>query len=558
MAIPENYIDKITKDGESRDICPAADKVRVGNENFDGTNLDDVLNEIAEEMDNAGDGTVTGVKVGNTTYDPDSETGVVDISPAIHDVSGKANKSEMSIVPGTGANADKTTITLKEGTSATVLTQHQDISNKANSSEVVKGINDSNGNPLPKNQDGTITLPAVQAGDKVSVIQPANPDGTFIIRVGSTDYTINLNHTHPGMAKVVVDSPANLPNPANMDADTIYGALENGDITTIYLAGHPFNSNAPETGEARIIVPTPGSTLDMGVDVGSGFSKTIQIRAKNISQALTIAISGTSGTWGINYGQLTGQSSITIPAADALLGVNIEITCTPSSDNVNEATLVISSTEITTTSLNLEAQNVSIVNLAAVKFTKQQYVETDIHPGPNTRLEIDMKFDGELVIPDKVTKDVNFIGGGSDSSYNPAKTFSANTRSTTSEPGIIIYSETTDTNCTLIIPLASFKNRSTLIINNVSHQALFNGVSGTLPTKSTTMPGKMKFGSNSSGAKPFGYADIILYSLKHYENNVLTHEYLPQSRNGVAGLYDTVTNTFISSSTAVALEAVNS
>lgn len=45
-------------------------------------------------------------------------------------ISGKADKSEMSVVAGTGADADKTTITLKNGTSATVLTQHQDISGK--------------------------------------------------------------------------------------------------------------------------------------------------------------------------------------------------------------------------------------------------------------------------------------------------------------------------------------------------------------------------------------------------------------------------------------------
>jgi hypothetical protein len=47
------------------------------------------------------------------------------------DLSGYALKSEMSVEPGTGADADKTTITLKEGTSATVLTAHQDISGKA-------------------------------------------------------------------------------------------------------------------------------------------------------------------------------------------------------------------------------------------------------------------------------------------------------------------------------------------------------------------------------------------------------------------------------------------
>lgn len=43
---------------------------------------------------------------------------------------GKVNKSEMSVTPGTGGDADKTTIQLKSGTSATVLTQHQDLSGK--------------------------------------------------------------------------------------------------------------------------------------------------------------------------------------------------------------------------------------------------------------------------------------------------------------------------------------------------------------------------------------------------------------------------------------------
>ena len=48
----------------------------------------------------------------------------------IPDISGKANKSEMSVVDGTDSDADKTTITLKDGTSATVLKSHQDISGK--------------------------------------------------------------------------------------------------------------------------------------------------------------------------------------------------------------------------------------------------------------------------------------------------------------------------------------------------------------------------------------------------------------------------------------------
>lgn len=52
------------------------------------------------------------------------------------DISGKADKSEMVITDGTGANADKVTIQLKQGTSVTVLKTHQDISGKEDKSQV--------------------------------------------------------------------------------------------------------------------------------------------------------------------------------------------------------------------------------------------------------------------------------------------------------------------------------------------------------------------------------------------------------------------------------------
>ena len=55
----------------------------------------------------------------------------------------KANKDEMTVTDGTGANADKTTIQLKEGTTATVLKSHQDVSGKANKNEM--SVNTQNG-----------------------------------------------------------------------------------------------------------------------------------------------------------------------------------------------------------------------------------------------------------------------------------------------------------------------------------------------------------------------------------------------------------------------------
>ena len=55
------------------------------------------------------------LKVNHAVQTPDKDN-AVDI-----DISGKANKSEMKVVQGTGSDADKTTITLRNGVEATVL-----------------------------------------------------------------------------------------------------------------------------------------------------------------------------------------------------------------------------------------------------------------------------------------------------------------------------------------------------------------------------------------------------------------------------------------------------
>lgn len=51
-------------------------------------------------------------------------------------LAGKAEMSEMAVTPGEGAGADKTIIQLKQGTSAVVLVRHQDVSGKAEKSEM--------------------------------------------------------------------------------------------------------------------------------------------------------------------------------------------------------------------------------------------------------------------------------------------------------------------------------------------------------------------------------------------------------------------------------------
>lgn len=137
MAIPDNYIDKITKGNDSRMISPAADMVRVNNDNFDGETLDEVLDDVY-------------------------------------------TKSEVD------------TKVAEAGSGAVSVTTNQ--------------------------------------------------DGTFVIHVGSTNYTVNLNHTHENMAKLVVCEESDLPS--TLDMGTIYAQVDNASSPTaiekLWIAGLEF------------------------------------------------------------------------------------------------------------------------------------------------------------------------------------------------------------------------------------------------------------------------------------------------------------------------------
>lgn len=99
------------------------------------------------------------------------------------DISGKANKNEMNVVPGTGVDVDKTTITLKQGMSATVLTTHQDISGKENVMPIATATGETLtavvGNYYRLDNVGTlaITLPTIVGATKLQAI-------TFLIACG--------------------------------------------------------------------------------------------------------------------------------------------------------------------------------------------------------------------------------------------------------------------------------------------------------------------------------------------------------------------------------------
>ena len=142
-------------------------------------------------------------------------------------------------------------------------------------------------------------------------------DGTVDVDVKNDTYTINLNHTHEGMAKLVVCDESDLPS--TLDEDTIYGVNEDGEIAMLYVGGIPFyGGGGGGTSTPVLRQPTDESTIDVGkISSGeSSVSKTITVKGKNLTQALTVAVTGTGYS----------ANKQTISAVDANVGTTLTIT----------------------------------------------------------------------------------------------------------------------------------------------------------------------------------------------------------------------------------------
>lgn len=130
-------------------------------------------------------GTVTKVKVNGTEKAPNS-SGVVDIGTVItahQDISGKAEKSEMSVSESGGV----ATITLKSGTSVEVLTEHQDISGKADKSTTVSTVSyDTTNKKITKTINGSTT-------DIVTAAKIVTDGGGVTDISGKVDKTTTVN-----------------------------------------------------------------------------------------------------------------------------------------------------------------------------------------------------------------------------------------------------------------------------------------------------------------------------------------------------------------------------
>ena len=238
-------------------------------------------------------------KVGND-YKFDLLSGFVDTSTFVEksaiaglikndgsiDTNEYALKSEMSITDGTGADAGTATIQLKSGTSKKVLTEHQDISSKAD--KVANATNgdlaglDANGNPTDSGIPAIIIPPSAAAGNKLVTEQQlaaATGGGQLKIVDLGTSYSAELQ--------------------ADIQAGTFEKAVVGGKLTINgheYLFAHPdywlHTGDTECTDHHMLVIPAgnigTGKMNDTNITTG-GYTGSDMKTGNNANTALATA-----------------------------------------------------------------------------------------------------------------------------------------------------------------------------------------------------------------------------------------------------------------------------
>jgi len=386
---------------------------------------------------------------------------------------------------------------------------------------------------------------AINNAGSGAVSVTTNQDGTFTIRVGSTDYTINLNHTHPGMAKLVVCEESDLPS--TLDNSTIYAITDSGEteIEKLIIRGMEFTGGGvPDTGEPMISSPSNGSTINLGDNAaGQGVSKTITIKGKNLTGDLTVAV-GTGLT--ISYGQSTGQSSVTIPMAQALLGAQVTIAYS-GSGSLDDGSLVIRQGNDVLSSVVVVV--VAPVPVAGVKLTGTQWLETDYHINANTKITLRGTFAANSVTDstndyyymscdsyNNQGRPMLYVGKKDSTAYNFCAAFGGNPAIQAVAKNVMV---TPDSTIEIYGSTVKFTpNGGSAITLNVPNSL------GSYENPLKIGHYLSKDGTNSRIFKSFY---LTIHELTISENNVTKRHYIPATLGGVPGLHDTETGAFISS-----------
>ena len=126
--------------------------------------------------------------------------------------------------------------------------------------------------------------------------------------------------------------------------------ITSGEVSaTVSLTASYSTSAVPE-----LTSPVNGSTVDIGTNNGEGVSKVINVKGNNLTQALTVTITGEG---------FTGTRDLTISAADANAGTPVTVTYNGTNPNAT-GTMTVASNEVSAT-VNLTASYRELVDLTS-------------------------------------------------------------------------------------------------------------------------------------------------------------------------------------------------
>ena len=410
------------------------------------------------------------------------------------------------------------------------------------------------------------TKVAEAGSDAVSVT--TNQDGTFVIHVGETDYTINLNHTHENMAKLIVCEESDLPS--TLAKDTIYAQVNDADnpteIETLYICGLEFAGGGVPAGTPAITRPS-GTTINLGENSGSGVSKAVEIKANShITGDLTVGLAANSDLSfdttnlpsGVTYN--SGAGTLTIAQVTAMQGVNITIVYSGSGGAEIDGGLII-------TGGGASPKSVVVVvvepPISAIKLTGSQWLKTDYYPNALTELELECKFainENSYSFASDIGR-VFLVSKTSNSKYFYHMIARKTDTATTIVESLV---EGDSSDMVILVPATSFFADHSVYkyevgTNNNTIKWIVNGsevASKSISKKTTTMPDPLLIGYATNNDTIFSFFDLTIYRLTIKENGVNVRNYVPKSVGGVPGLYDTITDTFISSETSTEVETI--
>ena len=252
------------------------------------------------------------VGLGNVVNTGDSATPVEDgttkftTGGAFTELARKADKSEMSITTGTGT----ATITLKSGTSATVLTAHQDISGKADSAGQAVDFAKTTAYAVDKIVRHEGKLYRCKAA--VTAANTATPDADtthWTAMKLSTDFTTIINLTDPTETMASILARLNTINDQGQHVQFDVSAIESSPM--LYLCTIFIDTTA---GVVRIADAVTGK-LYIGVyDASQTIANAL---SKAVDAYVTIVVSATTAD-GVT---VTGQTVSLYEGADASTGV---------------------------------------------------------------------------------------------------------------------------------------------------------------------------------------------------------------------------------------------